>query len=92
MIRTFRDRRTERFFAGHRVKAFEGFARQAARRLAVLHAAASLDDLAKLRSNRFEYLSGDRAGQCSIRINRQWRICFRSEADGPHDVQIVDYH
>lgn len=92
MIQSFGDRRTERFFAGQRVRAFEGFAEQAAKRLTVLHAAESLEDLVKLRSNRFEYLSGDRKGQCSIRINRQWRICFRWGADGVHDVEIVDYH
>lgn len=92
MIRTFRDQKTARFFAGQRVSDFEGFAEQAAKRLTVLHAAESLDDLIQLRSNRFEYLSGDRKGQCSIRINCQWRICFRWGADGVHDVEIVDYH
>ena len=92
MIRGFKDRMTQRFFAGQRVRKFQGFADQAARRLIVLDSAESLQDLTALRSNRFESLSGDRAGQCSIRINRQWRICFSWEEDGPYDVEIVDYH
>ena len=54
--------------------------------------AESLRDLAGLPSNGLEALSGVRAGQHSIRINRQWRICFRWEEDGPYDVEIVDYH
>ena len=92
MIRGFRDRRTERFFGGELVRAFSGFADQATRRLTVLDNAASLQDLAGLPSNRLESLSGTRAGQHSIRINRQWRICFRWGDDGPYDVEIVDYH
>ena len=92
MIRSFGDRNTERFYEGPRVRAFECFADQTARRLTYLDNAESLHDLSSLRSNRLELLSGDRAGQYSIRINRQWRICFRWEEDGPHDVEIVDYH
>jgi toxin HigB-1 len=74
------------------VKDFEGFADQARRRLAVLAAAAGLEDLAGLPSNKLELQSGDRAGQHSIRINMQWRICFRRDGDGAADVEIVDYH
>ncbi len=92
MIRSFRDRRTERFFAGRRVPSFQGFADQAVRRLTVLDSAESLQDLAGLPSNRLEALSGGRVGQYSIRINRQWRICFCWSNDGPYDVEIVDYH
>ena len=92
MIRSFRDRKTRRFFEGHRVAGFQGFVDQATRRLTLLASAESLGDLAALPSNRLERLRGDRAGQCSIRINAQWRICFRWEADGPYDVEIVDYH
>ncbi len=92
MIRSFRDRKTEQFFKGHRIRTFQGFAEQATRRLTILDSAEALQDLSALRSNRLEVLSGDRAGQCSIRINKQWRICFRWEEDGPHDVEIVDYH
>ena len=92
MIRSFKDRRTERFFEGQLVRAFQGFADQATRRLTVLDNAASLQDLAALPSNRLEGLSGDRTGQSSIRINRRWQICFRWEDDGPYDVEVVDYH
>ena len=82
MIRGFKDRRTQRFFGGQLVRALHGFANQATRRLTVLDNAASLQDLAGLPSNRLEALSGDRAGQYSIRINRQWRICFRWGDEG----------
>ena len=92
MIRGFKDKRTERFFGGQSVRAFHGFADQATRRLTVLDNAASLQDLAGLPSNRLEALSGDRTGQYSIRVNRQWRICFRWGDDGPYDVEVVDYH
>ena len=92
MIRSFRDRETRRFFEGQRVAAFQGFADQAVRRLTLLDSAETLGDLAALPSNRLEALRGDRAGQHSIRINAQWRVCFRWTDDGPHDVGIVDYH
>ena len=92
MIRSFKDRRTRRFFEGHRVAAFQGFADQAVRRLTLLGSAKEPGDLAALPSNRLESLRGDRAGQYSIRINAQWRICFRWEPDGPCEVEIVDYH
>ena len=92
MIRSFGDRNTRRFFEGRRVRAFESFGDQATRRLVYLDNAESLRDLSELRSNRLESLSGDRAGQYSIRVNRQWRICFRWGEDGPCEVEIVDYH
>lgn len=92
MIRGFKDRKTRRLFAGRGVREFQGFADQAVRRLTVLNSAETLQDLASLKSNRFEALSGDRKSQYSIRINRQWRICFRWREDGPFDVEIVDYH
>jgi len=92
VIRSFKDRRTRRFYEGHRVAAFQAFAAQAVRRLTLLTSAKSLDDLAGLPSNRLESLRGDREGQFSIRINAQWRICFRWSTDGPYDVEIVDYH
>ena len=92
MIRGFKDRSTERFFEGQLVRAFHGFADQATRRLTLLDNAATLQDLAGLPSNRLATLSGDRAGQYSIRINRQWRICFRWVDNGPYDVEVVDYH
>ena len=92
MVRSFRDRKTQRFFEGHRVSAFQSFANQAARRLVLLDSAETLGDLAALPSNRLEALRGERNGQYSIRINEQWRICFRWTDDGPRDVEIVDYH
>lgn len=76
MILSYRDKRTEAFAAGQFVKAFQGFDRQAYKRLEILAAAASLDDLRPLPSNRLEMLQGDRNGQYSIRINMQWRLCF----------------
>ena len=92
MIRSFKDQRTERFFGGQRAREFHGFSDQATRRLTVLDNAESLSDLAGLPSNRLKSLSGARAGEYSIRINQQWRVCFRWGTDGPYDVEIVDYH
>jgi proteic killer suppression protein len=92
MIRGYRDKRTEAFAAGEFVKLFQGFSRQAEKRLEILDAAESLADLTALPSNRLEALGGDRAGQHSIRINMQWRLCFEWSADGPENVEIVDYH
>ena len=94
MIRSYRDRRSERFAEGERVPAFEGFRHQAEKRMRVLEAATSLRDLAQLSSNRLEALFGSRKGQYSIRINSQWRLCFEwpQGADGPENVEIVDYH
>ena len=94
MIRSYRDRATERFASGTFVKTFSGFARQAERRLDRLEAANSLQDLAALPGNRLEALKGKRVGQYSIRINDQWRICFewRAGAPGPDNVEITDYH
>ena len=92
MIRSFRDKRTEKFFDGRQVKEFRAFERQAARRLHILDSATSLRDLMNLPSNHFEALHGNRAGQLSIRINRQWCVCFKWIDDEAHDVEIVDYH
>ena len=93
MIASFRDRHTRRLAArvpggrwGHAVE------RAALRKLRMLDAATSLDDLMALPGNRLEKLSGDRAGQWSIRVNAQWRVCFRWEAGMAHDVELVDYH
>lgn len=94
MIVSFRDRRTERFASGERVREFSGFVRQAEMRLDRLETATSLRDLAALPGNRLEALKGDRQGQYSIRINDQWRICFEwpEGSPGPTNVEIVDYH
>ncbi|MDE0615340.1 MAG: type II toxin-antitoxin system RelE/ParE family toxin [bacterium] len=81
------------FVSGFFVPAFQGFEQQAARRLSILNAAPSLETLMGLPSNRLEALKGRRKGQHSIRINRQWRVCFVwMEGQGPADVEIVDYH
>jgi len=94
VIWSFKDQRTERFADGERVPAFEGFRHQAEKRLRVLESAAGLHDLAQLNSNHLESLSGNRKGAYSIRINEQWRICFKwpQGADGAEQVEIVDYH
>ena len=92
MSRSFKDKRAERLFDGDRVSEFQGYARQADKRLRLLDAADSLTVLRMLPSNPLEALKGDRLGQYSIRINRQWRICFTWHDDGPRDVEIVDYH
>ena len=94
MIVSYRDRKTERFAKGDRVKEFSGFSRQAERRLDRLEAAVSLKDLAAIPGNHFEALYGARRGQYSIRVNDQWRICFEwpEGSPGPVNVEIVDYH
>jgi len=92
VIRSFKSKQTESLFLGRRVRSFESFAGQAERRLQILEDATSLQDLRGLPSNRLEGLKGDRSGQYSIRINDQWRVCFRWGDEGPFDVEIVDYH
>lgn len=92
MIVSFAGRRTERFYDGERVKQFEPFRTQAMRRLTILDEAESIEVLMGLPSNHLEALPGDRDGQYSIRINEQWRICFRWEDGDVCDVEIVDYH
>jgi toxin HigB-1 len=94
MIRSYTDKRTERFAAGERVPQFESFRRQAEKRLRLLEAATSLRDLAQIPGNHLESLAGDRKGQYSIRINQQWRICFvwSQNSDAAENVGIVDYH
>ncbi|MGH7043416.1 MAG: type II toxin-antitoxin system RelE/ParE family toxin [Acetobacteraceae bacterium] len=94
MILGYKDKRTTQFGNGEFVKAFQAIEQQAERRLAILNAAPSLEMLRDLPSNRLEALRGDRAGQFSIRINKQWRICFewREGQSGPSQVEIVDYH
>ena len=92
MIRSFRNRDTERFFHCQFVPAFQGFAVSARGRMEMLNRVNSLGELRTPNGNRLETLSGDRAGQHSIRINRQWRICFRWDDGDAYDVEIVDYH
>jgi proteic killer suppression protein len=91
MIRSFKCKKTERLFNGYRVPAFSSFRRQAEKWLRILDASETLAALRALPSNRFEALSGDRAGSFSVRVNRQWRVCFTWD-EGAHEVEIVDYH
>jgi proteic killer suppression protein len=93
MIRSFANRETERVFKRERVGRFSNAVqRQAHRKLLLLDAAESIEDLRVPPGNRLEALRTDREGQHSIRVSKRWRICFTWRADGPHDVEIVDYH
>lgn len=93
MIRSFRDRETEKVWAGVRSRRLPGDIQEAAlRKLRMLDAAERLDDLRLPPGNRLEALSGDRQGQHSVRINQQWRVCFRWSSGGCENVEICDYH
>jgi toxin HigB-1 len=92
MIQSFSCPDTERLFARHRVARFANIERVARRKLDQLNAAATLDFLRVPPGNRLETLKGDRAGQQSIRINDQFRLCFVWTDQGPRNVAIVDYH
>ena len=93
MIKSFRDKDTEKVFARQRVRRLPAKLHRAAlRKLLILDAAEEIGDLRVPPGNRLEKLRGDRAGEYSIRINEQWRICFRWRAGNAYDVEIVDYH
>jgi proteic killer suppression protein len=93
VIRSFGQPTTERLWHREHVKALDQrIVRVALRKLAILDAATTLDDLRVPPGNRLEALKGDRKGQYSIRINDQWRICFIWKDSGPEMVEIVDYH
>jgi len=92
MVRSFRDKNTQKLFTGQKVKNYQSFYHQAIRRLQILDAATSLDDLKLLPSNHFKALGGNRKEQFSIRINRQWRICFEWDDGDALNIEIVDYH
>ena len=92
MIRSFADKETKKLFETERSRRFKALARVAVRKLTQLDAVKNLDDLRIPPGNRLEALRGNRSGQHSIRINDQFRLCFRWEADGAYDVEIVDYH
>jgi proteic killer suppression protein len=93
VIRTFGDSETEHFYVEGRSRRMPTeIRRRAAMRLIQLNAATRVDDLRLPPSNRLEPLHGNREGQWSIRINHQWRVCFRFESGDAFDVEIVDYH
>lgn len=93
MIRSFKDSLGEAVLAGKAMKGFPSdLVRAAQRKLAMIDAAVELRDLRSPPGNRLEALKGNRAGQHSIRINDQWRICFVWKDDGAHVVEIADYH
>ncbi len=92
MISTFKCADTENLFNGRRSTRFRNIEAAAMRKLAMLNRAEKPEDLRIPPGNRLEQLSGKRAGQYSIRINDQWRLCFRFEGGHAHDVEIVDYH
>lgn len=92
MILSFSCADTEKLFQGYAVSRFKNIERVARRKLLMMHAASLLDTLKVPPGNRLEQLKGKRKGQCSIRINDQWRICFVWSSNGATDVEIVDYH
>ena len=93
MLRSFADKDAERVWRRERSRRLDATVQRAAlRKLLILDAAEALGDLRIPPGNRLERLAGDRAGQYSIRVNDQWRICFRWSAAGADEVEIVDYH
>jgi proteic killer suppression protein len=92
MIKSFRCRDTEKLFNDSNVKRFKNIERKARITLEMLNATVSLDGLKVPPGNRLEAIKSDRKGQCSIRIDSQWRLCFKWIEGNAHDVEIVDYH
>ena len=92
MIKSFKDADTETLFRLGRVRCFVNIERPALRKLKQLDLARRIEDMRAPPANRLEKLSGDRAGQWSVRINDQFRICFRWTAGGVEDIEITDYH
>ncbi len=93
MIKSFADSETERFYTTGKTRRFPpDVLKRAIKRLTQLDAATLIDDLRMPPSNRLEALTGDRTGKWSIRINDQWRLCFRFNNGEAYDVEIVDYH
>ena len=92
MIRSFRDRETEKVFRREFSRKFQGVAAVAKRKFDHIHAAAALSDLGAIPGNRLEALRGDRNGQHSVRVNDRWRICFRWINTDAFEVEIVDCH
>ncbi|MDH4313118.1 MAG: type II toxin-antitoxin system RelE/ParE family toxin [Gammaproteobacteria bacterium] len=91
-IKSFKCANTESLFKGARVKRFVNIESVAMRKLAMLNRAGRLDDLRVPPGNRLEALKGNLSGLHSIRVNDQYRVCFRWTPEGPADVEIVDYH
>jgi len=91
-IKTFKCVDTQKLFSGYSVRRWATFERQALRKLEQLEWSEKLEDLRVPPGNRLEALKGKRKGQYGIRINDQWRLCFRWAADGAYQVEIVDYH
>jgi len=92
MIQSFKCSNTQALFAGQTVPRFVNIRSVAERKLQMLHRATSIEDLRVPPQNRLEKLKGNRKEQWSIRINDQWRLCFRFEGGNAFDVEIVDYH
>ncbi|MEK7436644.1 MAG: type II toxin-antitoxin system RelE/ParE family toxin [Pseudomonadota bacterium] len=92
MIKSFRNKDIEALFNDILVPKFRAIERPARRKLLYLHRARVLQDLQAPPGNQLEALTGDRRGQHSIRVNDQWRICFRWDAGNAYDVEIVDHH
>ena len=92
VIKSFGNKRTEALFKGNCPKRWSAIRARAERKLIIVHAAQSLEFLRSPPGNRLEALRGDRLGQYSIRINEQWRVCFRWINGDAEDVEIVDYH
>ncbi len=92
VIRSFVDKQTRALFETGVSRRWSSIARVAVRKIVQIDSVITLDELSVPPGNRLEALRGDRAGQHSIRVNDQWRICFRWESDGVYDVEIADYH
>lgn len=92
MIKSFADKNTQKLFLDIGVAKFRNIERAARRKLMILNAALSLEDLKSPPGNNLESLKGDRIGQMSMRINKQWRLCFKWHENNAYEVEIVDYH
>jgi len=92
MIQSFNGKHSAKLWEGKRTRLPADILRRSLDKLYMIHHATDLEDLRIPPSNHLEALSGDRLGQSSIRINQQWRICFRWDGANAHDVEITDYH
>jgi proteic killer suppression protein len=92
MIRSFRCKETQRVYEGQKSRRFAAYQRAIERKLQMLAAAVTLEDLRSPPGNELEALDRDRKGQHSIRVNKQFRICFRWTPDGAEDIEFIDYH